>query len=183
MNYEDLLEANKILSTIPIKGKEYVMVNERVMAFRKLFPMGSITTEIKSLSSGFVVIKATITDELQNVLSTGTAYEREERSSINQTSFIENCETSAVGRALAFLGIGIDASMASAEEVANAIVQHADLKTPDELATDKQKNLIKTLCNEKGIVYESALQKCKLTDETLTKAMASRIIKQLQERE
>ena len=44
-------------------------------------------------------------------------------SNINKTSYVENCETSAVGRALAILGIGIDTSIASANEVEDAIAQ------------------------------------------------------------
>ena len=66
-------------------------------------------------------MKATITDELGTVLGTGYAYEKETSSFINKTSYIENCETSAVGRALAMVGIGTDASMCSAEELVNAI--------------------------------------------------------------
>ena len=121
MKYEDLEAVNKELATVDIKGKAYVQVNTRVVAFRKLFPMGCITTDIVSLENGVVVMKATITDELGTVLGTGYAYEKETSSFINKTSYIENCETSAVGRALAMVGIGTDASMCSAEELVNAI--------------------------------------------------------------
>lgn len=117
----DLSKVNEKLATIPVKGKQYVMVNERVKAFREICPGGTITTDIVSLSGGVVTMKATITDGT-NVLATGYAQEKETSSYINKTSFIENCETSAVGRALGFAGIGIDGSMASAEEVANAII-------------------------------------------------------------
>ena len=54
---------------------------------------------------------------------TGYAYEMVGSSQINKTSALENCETSSVGRALGFLNIGIDGSMATAEEIANAIHQ------------------------------------------------------------
>ena len=62
-------------------------------------------------------------DENGNVrnLGHGTAYEKENSSFINKTSYIENCETSAVGRALGMAGFGIDVSVASYEEVATAI--------------------------------------------------------------
>lgn len=121
MTFEQLQEANKTLTTMDIKGKGYVLVNERVKAFRMLYPNGIITTEIVSLADGVVVMKATISDESGCLLSTGYAYEKESSTYINKTSYIENCETSAVGRALGFLGIGIDTSIASYDEVQNAV--------------------------------------------------------------
>jgi hypothetical protein len=57
------------------------------------------------------------------LVATAHAYEKEGSSFINKTSYIENCETSAVGRALGIYGIGIDTSLASADEVANAVTQ------------------------------------------------------------
>ena len=66
------------------------------------------------------VIKATVLNNEGKELASGIAYERENASRINMSSFIENCETSAVGRALGFCGIGSDTSIASFEEVSNA---------------------------------------------------------------
>lgn len=109
--------------TVDLKGKPYVMVNDRVLAFKKLYPTWGIETELKKLSDGVCVFLATVKDENGNIKATGHAYEKENSSFINKTSYIENCETSAVGRALGFLGIGIETSIASAEEVANAIKQ------------------------------------------------------------
>lgn len=119
--FSEIVEANKSINTTPIHGKQYAEVPQRVKAFRMLFPMGSITTEIIKLEDGVVFMRATASDENGRVLATGTAYEKEASSMINKTSFIENCETSAVGRCLSFLGLGIDVSIASAEEVTNAI--------------------------------------------------------------
>ena len=118
---EDLKKVNEELNKIDVKGKRYAMVTERIKGFRSICPCGSISTEIISLENGVVTMMATISDENGNVLGTGLAQEKESNGYINKTSFIENCETSAVGRALGFVGIGIDDSMASAEEVANAI--------------------------------------------------------------
>jgi len=109
------------LKTIDIKGKEYVEVAERIRAFRELHPLWAIETRILDNTDGVVVMEAVIKDEQGRVLATGHAYEQEGSNFINTTSFIENCETSAVGRALAMLGIGIDSSVASAEEVQNAV--------------------------------------------------------------
>lgn len=120
MTYEELKKVNESITKVDIKGKDYAQVNERIKAFRQLFPGGTITTEIVQMDNGVVTMKATVMDEENNVLATGFANEKESSSYINKTSYIENCETSAVGRALGFLGIGIDLSVASAEEVQNA---------------------------------------------------------------
>lgn len=122
----NLEEINKSLKTTDIKGKEYVEVNERVKAFRKLYPDGFINTEMVSNENGVCIFKCLIgiyRNDGIDWLATGHAYEKENSSFINKTSYIENCETSAVGRALGMLGIGIGTSIASAEEVGNAIIQ------------------------------------------------------------
>ena len=121
MNYEQILKANESIKTTDIKGKDYAEVNQRIKAFRMVEPNGTITTDIVSLSNGVCVIKATIYDGNNHELATGHAYEKEDSSFINKTSYIENCETSAVGRALGMCGFGIDTSIASYEETANAI--------------------------------------------------------------
>ena len=131
MTFEDLQKANETIKTLDVKGKEYAEVNQRIKAFRMLYPEGTIETEMLSNENGVCVFKASVYtnritfDDIVKfekiLLGTGTAYERENSSFINKTSYIENCETSAVGRALAMCGIGIDTSIASAEEVANAI--------------------------------------------------------------
>lgn len=120
MTFEDLRKVNAGLGTMDIKGKNYVLVNERVKAFRQLYPEGTIATELIYDGDGVATMKATISiGDL--ILATGYAQEKEASSYINKTSYIENCETSAVGRALGFLGIGIDTSIASAEEVNTAV--------------------------------------------------------------
>jgi hypothetical protein len=123
MEWNTLKRLNEGLKTVDIKGKPYIEVNKRVIAFRELEPNGSISTEIVSFENGVVTMKATVTSASGQVLATGYAQEKETSSYINKTSYIENCETSAVGRALGFCGIGVDSSIASAEEVANAIHQ------------------------------------------------------------
>ena len=109
------------MKTVNIKGKEYVEVNERLKYFRQNFKTYSLESEIIELSNGVVTIKAIIKDENGRTIATGLAQEKESSSFINKTSFVENCETSAWGRALGNLGIGIDTSVASADEVNNAI--------------------------------------------------------------
>lgn len=123
MTFEELNKINQKLDTTNIKGKEYVEVNERIKGFRLIEPNGTIETEIVHLNDGVCVIKATVMSSEGKVIGTGHACEKEGSSMINKTSYIENCETSAVGRALGMCGIGIDTSIASYEEVATAIAQ------------------------------------------------------------
>lgn len=122
------------VKTIDMKGKKYVMVNERVKAFRAACPTGQIVTEVIHIDEGSVMIKASVIDE-GVTLATGTAYEEKTSSYINKSSFVENCETSAVGRALGFLGIGIDDSMGSADEVANAMLQQGQMRMKETART------------------------------------------------
>ena len=132
MTFEELAKANRQIKTRNIKGKEYAEVNERIKAFRMLYPDGAIVTDIIDMHDGIVTMKATVMDADGRVLGTGTAQEKEGSTYINKTSYLENCETSAVGRALGMLGIGVDTSVASAEEVENAIngQSHGQSKEP-----------------------------------------------------
>ncbi len=143
MKFEELQQANESIVTTDIKGKNYAEVNQRIKAFRMLYPEGFIKTEIVSLKDGICLMKAKVgyyifQQESEDaelrinevILGTGTAYEKENSTFINKTSYIENCETSAIGRALAMCGIGIDTSIASKEEVENAIENQKPKKAP-----------------------------------------------------
>ena len=177
IKYEDIVKANETIKTTDIKGKDYAEVNQRIKAFRMVYPEGTIETEIiehnRELivdnSTNVVIIKAIVKNEDGRVLGTGTAYEKENSSFINKTSYIENCETSAVGRALGMAGFGIDTSIASAEEVQNAI-NNQEVK----LASKKQTDYIKTL----GIDLVAMCEYYGINDITeLTIEQASEIIK------
>lgn len=126
VSFEDIQKANATINTTNIKGKGYAEVNQRIKAFRMIYPAGRISTEMIKNENGVCIFRATVFDEDINILATGTAYEKENSTFINKTSYIENCETSAVGRALGMAGFGIDTSVSSAEEVANAIQQQDD---------------------------------------------------------
>jgi galactitol-specific phosphotransferase system IIB component len=121
IKFEDIQKANETIKTTDIKGKNYAEVNQRIKAFRMVYPTGTIETKLVSNENGVCIFRALVSDGKGNTLGTGTAYEKEDSSFINKTSYIENCETSAVGRALGMCGIGINTSVASAEEVQNAI--------------------------------------------------------------
>ena len=115
--------ANYQFKTTNIKGKEYVEVNERIKFFRldEQYKGYCLESELVHLTNETVCVKAVIKDASDRIVATGFAYEEKGASRINSTSYVENCETSAWGRALANLGIGIDTSIASSIEVANAI--------------------------------------------------------------
>lgn len=134
ITFADIQKANALITTTNIKGKEYAEVNQRIKAFRAVFPDGFIETYLISDENGIAVFKAEVGffDEtgFKRILGTGTAYEKESGSFINKTSYIENCETSAVGRALGMAGFGIDTSIASAEEVGNAMLNQIPKELP-----------------------------------------------------
>jgi len=113
------------MEKIQIQGKDYITVNERIKEFRKLHPNGQIINQVMANADGQVMFQSKIIVD-GVLLATAHAYEKEGSSFINKTSYIENCETSAVGRALGMIGIGIDTSLASADEVANAVKQQKE---------------------------------------------------------
>ena len=128
------------MKKINIKGNDYVMAHERVMEFHRLYKNGSIVTEIVEMTDRFITItKVTPDVDKPERYFTGIAYEDVTSTGVNSTSALENCETSSCARALGFLNIGIDASIASAEEVSNAIhQQEAPVKNTPNVAADVQ---------------------------------------------
>jgi hypothetical protein len=111
---------------VNIRGKEYKTVALRVAEFREKYPNYYLTTEIVKIDDDQCIIKAYVgqhkDDGSVQTFATGHAQEFRKASQINGTSYVENCETSAIGRALACLGIG-GTEFASANEVVNAIHQ------------------------------------------------------------
>jgi hypothetical protein len=179
--WEQLVKANSIIRTMDVKGKEYAEVNQRIKAFRSICPGGSIMTEMLSNENGMCVFRATICDEEMRVLGTGTAYEKETSSYINKTSYIENCETSAVGRALGMCGFGIDTSIASAEEVQNAILNQepkTEVKTEVKKEQSPRKMLIARL-NELNIDVNAYAKANNLNGKTDAETF-TRLLKELE---
>ena len=178
ITFQDIQKANETIKTTDIKGKEYAEVNQRIKAFRMVYPTGPIIPEMLKCDDGICIFKATVSDEEGNVLGVGHAYEKENSTFINKTSYIENCETSAVGRALGMAGFGIDTSVASAEEVANAI-ENQEKETRTKKSEEKkelmiinsQKEKIKELYTSEEIkTYLVLLKKTKLSELTLKEA-------------
>ena len=111
--------------TTNIKGKDYVEVNQRLLYFRNepAYAGWSMESELIDLQPDRCCVRAVIRDNEGRIRATGHASEDRTSSMINKTSYVENCETSAWGRALACIGIGIETSIASSNEVQMAIVQ------------------------------------------------------------
>ena len=130
------------MKAVNIKGNNYITVNERLKHFRAedVFTNWGIVESIERLDDKEGVFKVTITDGEGNVVVTAHAQEYRDSSYINKTSFLENGFTSALGRALGYLGIGIDTSIASAEEVGNAVKNQSATQVDDNRAwlTDSQ---------------------------------------------
>lgn len=146
VKWEDIVRANESIKTVDVKGKEYADVNQRIKAFRMIYPEGTIMTELLKLDGGVCVMQAIVKD-FDTILGMGTAYEVEGSTFINRTSYIENCETSAVGRALGMAGFGIDTSVASYEEVQTAQLNQELLKP----ITKTQAKSLTDLAIKKGV--------------------------------
>jgi hypothetical protein len=128
--------------------KNYTTVNERVKTFIKEKEGWAITTEAVFINNDACAFKCTVYDTEGRVRSTGYAQEDRSSSYINKTSYVENCETSAVGRALGFLGIGIDESISTYDEVSQAIqvqnqmeAKEKALKAKPRITRDQADNL------------------------------------------
>ena len=154
-------------NTISIHSKEYATVALRIAVARRVLGTSlTITTEIISIDKDTVVVKATGTID-GKVVATGHAEEKRTASRINQTSALENAETSAIGRMCSFLGITND-SIASAEEVSAAIEQQdkkiqkalSELKTISHAGSFNQwlsnyKTFLSTLKENNPLTYQS----------------------------
>jgi hypothetical protein len=101
--------------------EEYITVHERIEKFYAKWPQGRILTSIveHDREAGFILIRAEVYREPDDALpaATGHAYELRSAGHVQQGSYVEVCETSSVGRALALLGFEVRRGVASREEV------------------------------------------------------------------
>ncbi len=190
ITYEDIKRVNAEIKMTDIgRGKEYAEVPQRVAAFRKLYPNGSLTSELIMYQDGVFIVKATACDENGNVLGTGLAYEKEGSTFINKTSALENAETSSWGRCLAACGIIGGDSICSAEEIMNAKKQQMEMEETEKRA--KLKKLLEETNSDVAKFLEWCTDKCKreiksvdvMRDKELDMAIAQVKKKKKKERE
>lgn len=138
---------------VDIHGKQYKTVAKRVNEFRMTWPASdgwAIMTELLADNAERVVVKAAIRNPNGITVGTGHAEEVRNSSNINKTSAMENCETGAIGRALAAIGLGGE-EYASADEVLRAIEQQKDLSDNIPSSSDDKEQSVITDDNKQRV--------------------------------
>ena len=136
---------NKKLPSISFKGKEYVTVAERVRYFNEEYKKGSIRTELVSpVDADRVIIKATVWPGDSDRYFTGYSQAKwsDTQSFVNKMSALENAETSAVGRALALMGIGLTDSIASIDEINKANQTIKKIESGEKFTADEYEQAV-----------------------------------------
>lgn len=111
LDYDLIKKSNDLIKTITLKQKEYAPVNERVMAFRRVHPLGQIITNA-SFTDNYAMFEAEVVDENGVLLARGHA-----REFLKNEFALEKAETSSVGRALGLAGYGCATSLSSFEDM------------------------------------------------------------------
>ena len=122
---------------------DYAEVAERLPLFWKDCPLGRINTEIVTDDGTRIVMKATLWADISHTVPTTTGYAEEVRGSsmVNKTSAIENCETSAIGRALANYQYQGSKKRASLEEMVKVYRQGEQPQTTTNAAPARTQSL------------------------------------------
>lgn len=129
------------MKAIKIKGRDYITVNERLKHFRldDTYKGWNIIEDVAEINSNEIIVTITIVDADGMLRSKASSQEYRDSSMINKTSFLENAATSALGRALGYLGIGIDTSIASAEEMNSSLNREQYIKKIEHVPLKKRK--------------------------------------------
>ena len=131
-----------------------------MQTFIEKFPNFAITTDIVHFEGDDCIVRCTIIDpSTGDIQGTGLAHEVRGSTNINRTSHVENCETSAIGRALASLGLA-GTEYASADEVVNAMSNQAVQEATEKLKAHMEavKRNIGPIYNIKHAISEGELE-------------------------
>jgi len=162
----------------------YETVAQRLVRWWAEFPDGRIITSIHHYDGSTIIMRAECYNNDDRLISTGYAEEVFGNSPVNKTSFLENCETSAIGRAISNSRIGHTGERASVSEM-EKVNRVNSTPRPDShgSATLKQIGFLKSLARGKGwddvqlLEYiHRLLQVDDVVVETLTAGQCSAVI-------
>ena len=167
MDIKEIQAAIKEMHSLNLRGNDYTQVQQRLEAFRKHAGTSyTLDSDILINDGKTILIKASIVDKEGRVIATGLAEELRGSSNVNKTSAIENCETSAWGRALANLGLH-GGKMASVEEITIAKNKDKQIDAEAEAAEKAHDEAVREEQNREPIEIKykedilTALQNCK----------------------
>ena len=170
----EINDLNRTHGVVQRGGKKYTEVFVRVEAFRKAFGTSlGINTEILVDDGTRVVVKATVVNAAGFIIGSGFAEEIRGQGNVNKTSALENGETSAIGRALASLGLhggayasineldGVNRKQQAMEQPAQQPVQQPVQPTPQAPPADNgpQQYLAQRIAELQTITVRSDLGK------------------------
>jgi hypothetical protein len=143
--------------------EDYEPVASRLDRFLKAHPDARVITDLVHYLADVAVFKCELwlNDE---IIATGWAEEIRGQGNVNKTSHLENCETGAVGRALANAGLsGSDFTKRPSREEMGKVVRMTEsgngtITEPSNLASDKQLNMIRAVCKSMGRTVPSGIQ-------------------------
>ena len=153
-------KAGTQLQVMNLKGKDYMMVHQRLVWFREEHPTWSIETEFVSLSDKAAMAKATIKDDANKIIA--TAHKQENTAGFGD--FMEKAETGAVGRALLLCGYGTAFAATDLDEGERIVDTPVEIKktlsAPDDIFSVKINDvLLKYNPEFKGLTYKEAAEK------------------------
>ena len=133
---------------------DYETVEVRLEKFIKDYPDFRIATELEVCEKDRYIVKAYLFKDAQQslALSTGLAEEKVTDRGVNQTSALENCETSAIGRALANAGYAAKGKRPSREEMTKVVTTKVVKPAVQDVKADDQDYWTTPVNEYKGVV-------------------------------
>ena len=133
---------------------DYEPVEVRLEKFIKDYPSFRIATELEVVEASRYIVKAYLFKDASDGVAWATGYAEETVSSrgVNQTSALENCETSAIGRALANAGYAPKGKRPSREEMTKVVAAKPVKPPVQEVKVDDQDYWTTPVGEYKGVV-------------------------------